>query len=473
MSSPVSPDLLVSAQAVSRKFCRDRVRSRRYALADALHDLTSTRPGDRSLRRDEFWALKDVSFDLERGESLAVMGMNGAGKSTLLKTVLGSLRLTEGRMLTRGRVTALSEHGLGFDPMLTGRANIHMSAAVLGIDRQRVAGAFDAIVAFAGVEDFIDSPLRVYSPGMRARLGFAVAMHLAPDVLLVDEVLTVGDIGFQRRCIEHTQRYLASGGSLVLVSHNPHLVQFMCRRCLVLDHGFVQFNGDVVEGVARYLEAARTVPADVVALDAALMAPSTDGTAGLAANGGIAIEDFGIQPVISGALRTGEPARIHVRYVAARDVTVRWGFCLLTAGLDTTIACDGPPGSYRLAAGAGELTGTVPRLPLASGQYALRVAIMDPATELPFALRGFADPPRYFAVEMRATVRDNYRMFTGDLVALDDVRWEPPPPAHPASAAQAMLAPVFVSASQGPAGAADRPDARPSRARSHPSDTAS
>lgn len=418
----MTPEVLISVEGVSRKFCRDLGRSLRYAVSDTLNDLWTRRRPEVVLRPDEFWALRGVSFEVRRGESVGVMGVNGAGKSTLLRIVLGALRLSEGRTVTRGRVAALSEHGLGFDPVLTGRENVYMSAAVLDIDRRRVDEAFDEIVGFAGVEDFIDSPVRVYSTGMRARLGFSVAMHLEPDILLVDEVLAVGDIGFQRRCIQHAQRYLDGGGSLVLVSHNPLLVQFLCDRCLVLDRGTVVFDGNAVEGVARYLKAAQATSGDVAATDPALVGLTR--TTRVPPDAGVVIESFGIEPVDSAALITGGAARIYVRYRSARNLDVRWGFSLLTPDLATTISCDGPLQSCPIPAGAGELSGTLPRLPLAGGRYAIRVAIMDPNTELPFALRGYHDAPGAFTVEMPASIRNNYRMFTSDLVALEDLQWD-------------------------------------------------
>jgi lipopolysaccharide transport system ATP-binding protein len=421
--SPAEREILVSVRNASRKFCRDLRRSLWYTALDTLESLVRPSRAGAALRVGEFWALKDVSFEVGRGESLGMMGLNGAGKSTLLKLMLGSLRLSQGSIATAGRCALLSDHGLGFDPRLSGRENIYMAAAVLEISRQRVHQAFDQIVAFAGLEEFIDSPLRAYSSGMRARLGFSVAMHLEPDILLVDEVLAVGDIGFQRRCIHHVQRYLKDGGSLVLVSHNPHLVQFICDRCLVLEHGTVAFDGDVVEGVARYLQAARTPPGDFLALDPALTGDASR-VPRPTASSAVEILDFGIQPSGGDSLHTGKAARVYVRYRAHRDVDIRWGFCLLSSDVATVITCEGLLDPFPVKAGEGEVTGTIPRLPLAAGRYALRVAIMDPHTELPFALGGFHSLPGYFTVDATNGVRDNYRMFTGDLIALEDVRWE-------------------------------------------------
>jgi lipopolysaccharide transport system ATP-binding protein len=416
------PEILITVRGASKKFCRKLNRSLRYMALDAVQDLVGHRKPP-SLRPDEFWALRNVSFELRRGQSLGVMGLNGAGKSTLLKLMLGSLRLTEGEIALSGRPSMLSERGLGFDPLLTGRENVYLAAAVLEIERKRVHRAFDEIVAFAELQDFIDSPVRGYSAGMRARLGFSVAMYLEPEILLVDEVLAVGDIGFQRRCIQHAQRYLQRGGSLVLVSHNPHLVQFICDRCLVLDHGAVVWDGDAVEGVAQYLRAARTPPDDPLAIDPALTAAPDVAPA---PSGNIDIDDYGIQPIDAASLCTGEPARVYVRYTAARSLDVRWGFSLLSSDLLTAITSEGIMEAVALRAGRGEFVATIPRLPLVPGRYALRVAMMDPDTEMPYALGGFHSPPRYFTVEAPTSRRNNYRMYTHDLVVLQDLQWERP-----------------------------------------------
>jgi ABC-type polysaccharide/polyol phosphate transport system ATPase subunit len=401
--------VLISIRGASKKFCRTLDCSLRYMAFDALHDLLGWKSA-LSLRPGEFWALRNISLDLRAGESLAVMGLNGAGKSTLLKLVLGSLRLTEGEIAISGQVSMLSEHGLGFDPLLTGRENVYLAAAVLGMDRRRAFQVFDEIVAFAELQESIDSPVRGYSTGMRARLGFSVAMHLKPEILLVDEVLTVGDIGFQRRCIQHAQSYLQHGGSLLLVSHNPHLVQLLCDRCIVLDHGIVLWDGDAVEGVGRYLQAARTPLNHPVAQDGALTEPCT--VAPEISGDMIAIDGYDMRPLDDQALRTNEPARVRLRYTATRPLNVRWGFSLLSSDLTTAIT-----------SGRGELVATIPRLPLVPGRYALRVAILDPETEMPYALGGFDAPPRYFTVEASVTRRNNYRMYTGDLVVLEKVEW--------------------------------------------------
>ncbi len=420
---PAAPQVLLSVRGASKKFCRTLTRSLRYMTRDILFEAVAVR-ADASLRPDEFWALRNISCELRRGESLGVMGLNGAGKSTLLKLILGSLRLTEGEISVFGRTSLLSEHGLGFDPLLTGRENVYLAAAVLEIERRRVARVFNEIVSFAGLEPSIDSPLRGYSAGMRARLGFSVAIHLEPEILLVDEVLTVGDIGFQRRCIKHARQYLQRGGSLILVSHNPHLVQLLCDRCIVLEHGAVTWDGDAIGGVGQYLRAAQVAPDDPLALDAAISAAPP--VAPEIAEDAIRISGYNIQPVAAPALRTGEPARICLGYVARRSLSIRWGFSLLSSDLATAIASDGLMEPFSVATGEGELEAIIPRLPLAAGRYALRVAVLDPHTEMPYALGGFDSAPHYFTVEAPISRRNNYRMYTRDLVVLEDVRWHGP-----------------------------------------------
>ena len=435
-------ETLVSVQNVSKKYCSDLNRSARYAVSDVVRDLLKRPRTTPVLRPGEFWALRDVSFELSRGQSVAVMGVNGAGKSTLLKMILGSLRLTDGCITTRGRVAALTEMGLGFDLVLSGRENAYMCATVLGIDRRRVDETFDEIVDFAGLEEFIDSPVQIYSSGMRARLGFSIAMYLEPDILLVDEVLTVGDIGFQRKCIKHAKRYLDDGGSMLFVSHNPHLVQAICDRCLLIDHGFLVFDGGVVDGVSRYFDLVHADPSDLLASDAAISkgaravlaetawergakAPAGEELpANPSEESGFFIEELGVGPVAGDAVRPNEPVRIHFRYRSSKDNGVRWGFSIHTADLETTIACDGSLETVHLPAGTGEIECRVPRLPLSAGRYAMRLAVLDADAKMPLALRGFHDSPIYFEVKMSTSLRNNYRMFMKDLIVLEGVTWE-------------------------------------------------
>ena len=201
---------------------------------------------------ERFFALKHVSFTLERGESLAVIGRNGAGKSTLLGLVAGLSQPDEGTVTVNGQVAALLELGSGFHPSLTGRENVRLNAALLGLTRQQTNTAFEEIVEFSGVRDFINEPLRTYSTGMVMRLAFSVAIHTAPEVLLIDEVLAVGDAAFQAKCFEKLHEFRRSGKTLLCVSHAAPIIQQLCDRALWLDHGELILSGSVADVSAAY-----------------------------------------------------------------------------------------------------------------------------------------------------------------------------------------------------------------------------
>ena len=199
--------------------------------------------------KDDFWALRDVSLDLHLGSTVGLIGHNGSGKSTLLKTIGGIIQPTSGRITRRGKLAALLELGAGFHPDLTGRDNVYLNASILGLTRKETDKHFDAIVAFSGIEDFIDTQVKFYSSGMYVRLAFSVAVHVDPDLLLVDEVLAVGDEPFQRKCLDKIAEFQRDGRSIVIVSHALAQVRSLCDRVVVLDHGSVVHDGDTNEGL--------------------------------------------------------------------------------------------------------------------------------------------------------------------------------------------------------------------------------
>ena len=217
---------------------------------------------------EEFWALKDVSFEVKRGEVVGIIGRNGAGKSTLLKILSRITEPTSGRVRIRGRVASLLEVGTGFHPELTGRENIFVNGAILGMTRAEIQKKFDEIVAFAEVEKFLDTPVKWYSSGMYVRLAFAVAAHLDPEILIVDEVLAVGDTQFQKKCLGKMHDVATDQGRTVLfVSHNMNAIIRLCSRVLQLDNGKVAFSGRTSEGVDRYLESGQIDQGSVARLD--------------------------------------------------------------------------------------------------------------------------------------------------------------------------------------------------------------
>jgi ABC-type polysaccharide/polyol phosphate transport system ATPase subunit len=266
--------------------------SKRYELGlsvsgETLRDVVSGwfRPSTRHRRpaRDEIWSLRDVSFDLVEGGALGIIGRNGAGKSTLLKVLTRITEPTSGMSRTRGRVASLLEVGTGFHGELTGRENVFLNGAILGMTRRDVGRRYDAIVDFAGVERFMETPVKRYSSGMYLRLAFSVAAHLEPDVLIVDEVLAVGDADFQRRCIGKMSDVESEGRTVVFVSHDLSAVAKLCPRVIWLESGVVERDGDATEVIGSYLRAVttsattrhRSISGDVVSIHEVLVRDAT------------------------------------------------------------------------------------------------------------------------------------------------------------------------------------------------------
>lgn len=238
---------------------------RRSTLRDALQDTLTPnwvgrwassrgrKPGAEPSNRSTFWALHDVSFEIAPGESVGIVGHNGAGKTTLLKILSQITAPTSGRARLRGRVGSLLEVGTGFHAELSGRENVYLNGAVLGMRRQEIDRKFDEIVSFAGVEDFLDTPVKFYSDGMRTRLAFAVAAHLEPEILLVDEVLAVGDAAFQRKSLRRMEEVTYDGRTVLFVSHNLAAVKALCPKSILLEHGRMAFFGETRQAVKKYL----------------------------------------------------------------------------------------------------------------------------------------------------------------------------------------------------------------------------
>jgi lipopolysaccharide transport system ATP-binding protein len=262
----MAADVVIHAQGLSKKYVigHQAERERYVALRDVIgrtaRDFARTTSdflrgrtmvsGDTT---EEFWALKDVSFEVRRGEVLGIIGRNGAGKSTLLKILSRITEPSEGRIHIRGRVASLLEVGTGFHPELTGRENIYLNGAILGMTRAEIRRKFDEIVAFAEVEKFIDTPVKRYSSGMYVRLAFAVAAHLEPDILAVDEVLSVGDADFQRKCCDKIGDVVTGGRTVIIVSHQLQSVLKFCKRAIVLQSGRITFNASAAAAVSSYL----------------------------------------------------------------------------------------------------------------------------------------------------------------------------------------------------------------------------
>ena len=245
-------ETLIEVQNVSKKFCRDLKTSLWYGVKDLFREMTGQGGTKRaSLRKKEFWAVDDVSVTVNRGECLGLIGPNGSGKSTLLKMINGLIKPDRGQIKVRGRVGALIELGAGFSPILTGRENIYVNAAVLGITKREIDKQLDAIIDFAGIEEFIDTPVQSYSSGMKVRLGFSVAANIRPDILLVDEVLAVGDIGFRAKCYNRIAE-LMENCAVVIVSHQMPAIARVSSKCMVLNNSHSIFQGVPEEAIQQY-----------------------------------------------------------------------------------------------------------------------------------------------------------------------------------------------------------------------------
>jgi ABC-type polysaccharide/polyol phosphate transport system ATPase subunit len=279
----VSADVVLRVENVSKRFFRgERYDSLRDLIPSTLAKLAGRSPSASSSK--EFWALREVNFELNRGEAFGIIGANGAGKSTILKLITGIMNPTSGRITVHGKLSALIEVGAGFHPDLTGRENVYLNGTILGMRRAEIDRKFDSIVEFSGLSDFIDTPVKRYSTGMYARLGFSVAAHVDPDVLIVDEVLSVGDVVFQNRCLEKMNSIIRGGATVIFVSHNLRAIAELCPRSILLEHGTVRTTGPSQEVLKEYLESCgqqgrQSKPAEVAIKDVSVRRSPSEGGA--------------------------------------------------------------------------------------------------------------------------------------------------------------------------------------------------
>jgi lipopolysaccharide transport system ATP-binding protein len=335
----------------------------------------------RDANDEQFWALKDVSFEVEQGRSFGIVGENGSGKSTALKLIAGILRPTSGKLHVNGRLAALLELGAGFHPDLTGRENVFLNASVLGFSRREIARRFDSIVDFAELERFIDTPLKHYSSGMTVRLGFAIAINSDPDVLITDEVLSVGDEAFQRKCIDRIDDLIRRGKTIILVSHGLDLVRYVCSDAVWLDHGVVRAAGNSMEVIDAYLDYAnakdRARKGDSLA-EAATGEPTRRWGTGEVQITGVELLDAAGRPTTF--FETGGPLRARLHYHARErikrpvfGVGMHYGEHILVNGPNTKSAGL----QIDQVDGAGSVEFAVRSLPLLRGLYQLSAAVYD------------------------------------------------------------------------------------------------
>lgn len=334
----------------------------------------------REIRYEEFWALQDISLSVKPGEVLGIIGPNGAGKSTLLKVVARVLRPTRGRVRIRGRISPLLELGAGFDPELTGRENVYLNSAILGYSKQNIDGRFDRIVDFAGMHDFIDSPVRTYSTGMAARLGFAVATDVRPEILIVDEILGVGDAEFQTKSFERIQSFQADGTTILLVSHSLGRVQEMCSRAIWLDHGKLMLEGTAEQVVGKYLEMTAANEEERLAQAAQRNSGQDENRWGSRKVEITDVRILGSDGQEQSVFQTGQPFSFEMDYIAHQPTpSPIFGMALhyhdgthITGPNTINYGMEIP-----VVEGRGTIRYMIPSLPLLDGLYHLSVAVVN------------------------------------------------------------------------------------------------
>jgi lipopolysaccharide transport system ATP-binding protein len=376
----MSDEILVAAEHVSKKFCRSLKRSLWYGVKDvgsALNPFvnkSSSKSAVPDLRPDEFFAVQDVSFELRRGECIGLIGHNGAGKSTLLKILNGLLPPDGGRITIRGRVAALIELNAGFNPILTGRENIYTEAALLGFSREETDAKFDAIVDFAEIGDFLDTPVQNYSSGMRVRLGFAVAAQMEPDVLIIDEVLAVGDVAFRFKCLNRIGELMRSA-AVIFVSHTMPQIFRLCDEVIVLDHGKVTYQGsNIAEGVGVYLSLFSHAEETVTGSGEVLVKDLSVCSGNVSAKLGDTIR-----------LPFGSPLTFEVELEGAAGLQASAQFLLWNAEMLPVMDVMAEELSGRRfdfpASGLTRIKATLPRTEINAGQYSLSVIVAAPGHE--------------------------------------------------------------------------------------------
>ena len=322
--------------------------------------------------KKELWALNHLNFSIREGESVGIIGKNGAGKSTLLKILCRVTKPTIGNFKINGRVGALIEVGAGFHPDFTGRENIYMNASILGMSRKEVKSKFDEIVDFSGIEEFIDTPVKHYSSGMYVRLGFAIAANINPDILLVDEILAVGDFTFKKKCFEKIRSFREQGKTFILVSHDLHNIENNCKRVIYINKGVIKYDGNATEGITRYLNdspgenniskkispmAICKTTNDIEIIDVKILNKNED---------------------ITDEITTGDDLVVEIEYIAKRSIKkpkIEIGIVYdgVTIGQTNTFS-DGGPANID---GEGKIYCTIQSIPLVMGIYCLNIYITD------------------------------------------------------------------------------------------------
>lgn len=370
----------IRVENLSKRYVLGALQHQDTQLRDHLVRLLSAPFKRRKTEHDILWALKDVSFSVRHGEIVGIIGGNGAGKSTLLKILSKITYPTSGRVQIRGRVASLLEVGTGFHEELTGRENVFLNGSILGMRRKEVVAKMEAIVSFSGLERFLDTPIKRYSSGMRLRLGFAVAAHLEPDVLIVDEVLAVGDAGFQKKCLSAMEDMRSGGRTVLFVSHHMSAVENLCGRALWIDRGHLRLDGSTSEVIEAYMGTF----ADVAQPGAAIKDADTRKGGGEARYTRVDVLDENLE--LKNFLRSGDAVVVRMHYLAREALAqASFGFKLVTETgtliTETSTWHHGLP-IERVAPGKGHIDLHIDALNLMPGRYYLTLGLTSAGNHL-------------------------------------------------------------------------------------------
>jgi lipopolysaccharide transport system ATP-binding protein len=372
-------DTLIKVEGVSKKFCRSLKRSLWYGMQDLGNELRGHRHGGYGeLREDEFWAVKDVSFELKRGECLGLIGRNGAGKTTLLRMLNGLIKPDSGSIEMRGRIGGLIALGAGFNPILTGRENIYINASVMGLSKKETDEKIEEIINFSEIGQFIDMPVQSYSSGMQVRLGFSVATALEPDILLLDEVLAVGDAKFRSKCIKRIGSILSSS-AVIFVSHDAWSIRRICDTIIWLKQGSAIFQGDTASGMELYQADSQTSDSLSFFLNSSSCIKNlyhcVDAKEKKTTNGDIIVD-------------------LNINLAFDSEKSFALGFCLgniITLDEIVVGQFDFKKNLREIVSGHNIITLQVSNIQLAKGEYSLAIVIFDAANkQMILNLRNFA-----------------------------------------------------------------------------------
>ena len=370
-------DALIKVEHVSKKYCKFLKDSMVYGVSDIGRNMVGLKSHSDQLRKNEFWSVDDVSFEVKRGETLGLIGANGSGKTTMLKMINGIFWPDKGKISVRGRIGALIAVGAGFHPLLTGRENVYINGAILGMTRREVDKKFDSIVDFSGIGSFLDSPVKHYSSGMYVRLGFAIAVHSHCDILLIDEVLAVGDISFQAKCIDKIKELGREGVTKIFVSHNFDAVQMLCQNAVYLSKGKMrlygetshileEFRKDIISGGVNDINAVRHGTREIEVIKVDLL-------------------DSDHQ--IKKSFRRGERLQVKIAFVAKKLIEDP-SFSVTLYDKDGQIVHRSTTRSQGVRTGKvegqGEVIYTLEALPVHIGEYAMTIGCWDSSGYVPY-----------------------------------------------------------------------------------------